>query len=198
MNVLPNSFNGPVVIDFCQFHELIQLSIAYSSFTSITQLSLSNLNKLTSLTIGENSFNQTTSVTISQNSLNSEQFHSFNFSSFTNLQHVTIQSNSLQFINTISFNGLHHLQSIIIQPYSLNYVNNFILSNPAIIQWNQIIHTIPTLLRCHPFITNLTIPKDSCNEANYTSLDLSHLSLLKELKIGNNSFTHIHNLTLQG
>ena len=148
--------------------------------------------------IDENSFNHTNSLYINNNSLNSNQLHSVNFSSFINLQHVIIQSNSLQYINTISFEGLNKLQSINIQPYSLNYVDHFIIPNPSIIQWNQIIHTIPSLLKCHPYITNLTIPNNSCNEVNYTSINLQSSIYLKELIIGSNSFIHVLNLTLQG
>ena len=156
------------------------------------------MNKLNTITFGENSFNHTNSISISNNSLNSNQLQSIDFSSFTNLQHVVIQSNSLQYITTISFEGLNHLQSIIIQPYSLNYVNNFIISNPSIIQWKQIIHTIPSLLECHPYITNLTIPNDSCNENNYTSIYFQSFPYIVEIIIGKRSLTNITMLSISG
>ena len=129
---------------------------------------------------------------------NSTELKVLDLSPFRNLQYVRIEKNTLQTIASIIFAGCNRLKSVIIDTNSLNKVNSFTIPNPSIIQWNRVVYSIPELLNCHPYITNLTIPNDSCNEANYTSIYLQSFEYLKELFIGTRSLTNLKTISISG
>ena len=47
-------------------------------------------------------------------------------------------------------------------------------------------------------ITSITLPDWICNDTNYTKFDFSHFSCLESLSIGNDSFSFVKTLKIDG
>ena len=86
------------------------------------------------------------------------------------------------------------LQSLIIGSGSLPLVSSLGIEGTTHVEWKYTVATKFAFLSAPTGITDLTISSNGCNEADFTSLDLSRFPLLHSLTIGSSSLTHIQSI----
>ena len=135
-----------------------------------------------------------TELTIAENTCNENTLTSIDFSRFINLQKITIGRHSFKHVTSVNAMGMVSLQSFIIGSGSLPLVTSLGIEGTTQVEWKYTVATKSAFMSAPTGITELTIASNGCNEADFTSLDLSRFPLLHTLTIGSSSLTHVRSI----
>ena len=94
---------------------LSQITFGDDVFGHVKKLHLNSLNALEEIHFGDRAFGRLKQITVEKHTLNSPGFTMLNMSSITSLESVTIQSYSMNHVQTLLFPTSVSLQSIIIE-----------------------------------------------------------------------------------
>ena len=110
------------VLDLSPIYNLHTISFESNSLPHLSTLQLGNLPHLQFIDISNNALQNMTILTIYSNSLNSANLTDLDLSHLTNLEEITIGSNSLTGIQSVKATGLSNLHSFVIGEGSLRNV----------------------------------------------------------------------------
>ena len=136
-----------------------------------------------------------TKLMIADNCCNEFNFTSLDLSRFINLQSLNIGRHSLVNVRSVTALSPIPLHSFIVGMGSLIQVNAIDISSMRVVDWVYEASDMMSLLNGPVGISKLVISDNSCNELNFTSLDLSRFDYLESLVIGDNSLNHIVTIT---
>ena len=135
-----------------------------------------------------------TELTIAENTCNESNLTSIDFSRFINLQKISIGRHSFKHVTSVNAIGMDSLQSLIIGSGSLPLVTSLGIEGTTHVEWKYSVATKSAFMSAPTGITDLTITSNGCNEADFTSLDLSRFPLLHSLTIGSSALTHVRSI----
>ena len=107
------------LLDLSPIYNLHSLSFQSSSLPHLATLQLGNLPLLQTIDISVNALSNMTALKIFSNSLNSANLTELDLSPLTNLEKITIGSNSLRGVQSVITTGLPNLHSFVIREGSL-------------------------------------------------------------------------------
>ena len=137
-------------------------------------------------------------LVIPDNSCNDVDFTEWDLNDYKNLRQVVIGVNSLKSVITVNGEGLLNLQSFSIGDGSLKSLQFIDMDTPSNFVYRHSVKTKAELLSTSSLITSLIIRDNSCNEDDFTELDLRRFVNVREIVIGSNSLLKVTKVRATG
>lgn len=137
-------------------------------------------------------------ITIADNSCNEADLAHLDLERFSSVRVVSVGSNSLTHVTSVSARGLQELREFAVAESSLENAVDFSIDFASVVSRRITIRSKADLLGASSAVTVLRIADNSCNDVDLTELDLTRFVNVRKIVIGSNALTEVTEVKAKG